>query len=225
MEWPWARVRQATGALPADAAAPPPPLRDIRARGPGPGGRGPKTARIIDPTVPAVALSFVIPLYKSAETIASVVRDIEALEASGFPVERISNPEDPQAGDRFRIESSVKVARHLTLSARELFALYMTRGMLTPLRESALYADLEKVFSQIDALIPKSGREHIDELSAEVGFEPGPRWGLGVTTEILDTILAACSNSQVLEMDYQSTASTERRSVSTPSRLEASSGK
>ena len=141
----------------------------------------------------------------------TVRRDIEALEASGFPVERISNPEDPQAGDRFRIESSVKVARHLTLSARELFALYMTRGMLTPLRESALYADLEKVFRQIDALIPKSGREHIDELSAEVGFEPGPRWGLGVTTEILDTILAACSNSQVLEMDYQSTASTERR--------------
>ena len=33
--------------------------------------------------MPAVALSFVIPLYKSAETIASVVRDIEALEIEG----------------------------------------------------------------------------------------------------------------------------------------------
>ena len=31
----------------------------------------------------AVALSFVIPLYRSAETIAAVVRDIEALEIEG----------------------------------------------------------------------------------------------------------------------------------------------
>ena len=33
--------------------------------------------------MPAVALSFVIPLYKSAETIASVVRDIESLDIPG----------------------------------------------------------------------------------------------------------------------------------------------
>ena len=31
----------------------------------------------------AIALSFVIPLYKSAETIAAVVRDIESLEIEG----------------------------------------------------------------------------------------------------------------------------------------------
>ena len=33
--------------------------------------------------MPAVALSFVMPLYKSAETIAAVVHDIEALEIDG----------------------------------------------------------------------------------------------------------------------------------------------
>ncbi len=141
----------------------------------------------------------------------TVRRDIEALEAAGFPVERVPDREDSQAGDRFRIEASVKVAKHLTLSARELFALYMARGMLTPLKESALFVDLERVFQQIDALIPKSGREHIDELSAELGFEPGPRWGLGVTPDILDTILAACANAQVLRLEYQSPNKSERR--------------
>lgn len=34
-------------------------------------------------TMPAFALSFVIPLYKSAETIAAVIRDIESLEIEG----------------------------------------------------------------------------------------------------------------------------------------------
>jgi predicted DNA-binding transcriptional regulator YafY len=141
----------------------------------------------------------------------TVRRDIEALEAAGFPVERLSNPTDPQAGDLFRIEASVKVAKHLTLSARELFALYMARGMLTPLKDSAFFIDLERVFQQIDALIPKTGREHFEELSTEVGFEPGPRWGLGVTPDILDTILAACTNAQVLRLEYTSPSKPDRR--------------
>jgi predicted DNA-binding transcriptional regulator YafY len=141
----------------------------------------------------------------------TVRRDIEALEASGFPVARMANPEDPQSGDRFRIEASVKVAKHLTLTARELFALYMARGMLAPLKDSAFFVDLERVFNQIDALIPKVGREHMEELSSEVGFEPGPRWGLGVAPDILDTILAACTNAQVLRLEYQSPSKPERR--------------
>src|SRR5207344_2632510 len=38
---------------------------------------------IISPHMPSLALSFVIPLYKSADTIAAVVRDIEALKIDG----------------------------------------------------------------------------------------------------------------------------------------------
>jgi glycosyltransferase involved in cell wall biosynthesis len=38
---------------------------------------------MISPTMSSVALSFVIPLYRSAETIGAVVKDIEALEIEG----------------------------------------------------------------------------------------------------------------------------------------------
>jgi len=140
----------------------------------------------------------------------TIRRDIEALEQAGFPVNRTTNADDATQGDRFSIESSLRVAKHLTLSPRELFALYLSRGMLTPLKETALFQDLEKVFSQIDTLLPQNARNHLDELTQEMKFEPGPRWGLGIDPDLLETVLAACSNQQVLEFDYQSALKGER---------------
>ncbi len=142
----------------------------------------------------------------------TVRRDLEALEAAGFPLDRSQNSQDPQAGDIFTIKSSVRVAKHLTLSARELFALYLTRGMLTPLKETAVFSDLDSVFKQIDSLLSISAREHISELVDEIKFEPGPRWGLGIDPDLLDTMVAACTNNQIVEMEYQAATRPERTS-------------
>ena len=109
----------------------------------------------------------------------TVRRDLEALELAGFPLDRLVNEQDEQSGDIFTIKSSVRVAKHLTLSPKELFALYLTRGMLTPLKETSVFADLESLFKQIDGLLSIQAREHISELVQEIKFEPGPRWGLG----------------------------------------------
>ncbi|NDD92074.1 transcriptional regulator [bacterium] len=141
----------------------------------------------------------------------TIRRDIEALEAAGFPIQRIPDDNEPLSGGRFRIDTTVKVAKHLTLSPRELFALYMGRGMLTPLRDTALFKDLDRVFDQIDTLLPQGAKERLDDLSKEVSFEPGPKWGLGIAPDLLDTVLSACSNSQVLEFDYQSPSKGEKR--------------
>lgn len=140
----------------------------------------------------------------------TVRRDLEAIEQAGFPIDRTPNPNDPQAGDRFSIQSSLRVSKHLTLQPRELFALYLSKGMLTPLKDTAFFGDLEKVFQQIDSLLPKASREHLDELSEEMKFEPGPRWGLGVDPDLLETVIAACTNVQVLDLEYQSALKGER---------------
>lgn len=140
----------------------------------------------------------------------TVRRDIDALEQAGFPVVRKENPEDPQTGERLSILASLKVAKHLSLAPRELFALYLSRGMLTPLKDTAIFQDLEKVFTKIDGLIPENARQHLEELSQEMKFEPGPRWGLGIDPDLLETVLAACANQQILEFVYQSALKGER---------------
>lgn len=140
----------------------------------------------------------------------TVRRDLEALEQAGFPLHRDPNPRDEQAGDLYSIQSSVRVAKHLTLSAKELFALYLTRGMLIPLKETAVFADLDNVFKQIDSLLSIQSREHISELVDEIKFEPGPRWGLGIDPDLLDTMVAACTNNQIVEIEYQAATRPER---------------
>lgn len=141
----------------------------------------------------------------------TVRRDLEALEAAGFPLERETNPKDEGLGDLYSIKNSVRVAKHLTLSSRELFALYLTRGVLTPLKDTAVFGDLEKVFNKIEGLLTIQAREHLSELMDEIKFEPGPKWGLGIDPDLLETILAACSNQQVVELLYQSALKGERR--------------
>lgn len=136
----------------------------------------------------------------------TVYRDLEALSQAGFPL----FPEDGKTDDggtRWVLEKKAKINQYLVLSARELFALYLARGVLVPLKSTPFYEDLESIFQKFEEKLGSKHRQHLQSLSAELKFEPGPQWGLGLNPDILETVRAACSEGHLLSCLYNSTNS------------------
>lgn len=131
----------------------------------------------------------------------TIYRDLEALAKAGFPL----FPEgDDESSQRWRLERKAKVNQYFMLSARELFALYLARGALTPLRETPFYQDLQSIFQKLEEKFGTKQAEYFSSLEQELKFEAGPAWGLGVNPEVLETIRAACSEGHQLECTYYS---------------------
>ena len=64
----------------------------------------------------------------------TVRRDLDGLEASGFPLTRKGS--DEQGGERFCLDSTVRVTEYIVLNTRELLSLYTAKAMLEPLRDT-----------------------------------------------------------------------------------------
>lgn len=136
----------------------------------------------------------------------TVYRDIDALETAGFPVSRDDG--NPQ---RISIDSEVKIDNYLVLSPREILALYLARGALQPLASTPFHDDLEGLFKKIDDKLGAAAREHLTEISEGFRFDPGPRWGLGMDPDVIDTLRAACIERQVVSGVYASVSSQSER--------------
>ncbi|MEK6707099.1 MAG: WYL domain-containing protein [Bdellovibrionota bacterium] len=131
----------------------------------------------------------------------TVYRDLQALESLAFlyPDE---SPGD-EGGARWKIHRTMKVGRTLSLEMRELFALYVAKNVLLPLKETPLYTDLERVFKKIEATLGEKCRDYLGTLSSEVHFEPGPLWGLGIEPDVIDTVQAACEEGHIFSVTYE----------------------
>ncbi len=136
----------------------------------------------------------------------TVYRDLEALSDAGFPLYPVDDIGDESA-TRWVLERSARISQYLVFSAQELFALYLARGMLVPLKDTPLHSDLEGVFQKIADKLGTVNREHFTELSSEIRFDASPNWGLGLNLEVLDAVRAACAEGQVLSVDYESVSS------------------
>jgi predicted DNA-binding transcriptional regulator YafY len=135
----------------------------------------------------------------------TIYRDLEALQAAGFPLNFTGKSDDQAA--RWTLERNMKVGHHLALSSRELLALYLARSILAPLKETPFYEDLASTFAKIEDKIGVKAHSFLQEMASEFRFEPGPQWGLGLKPEIVDTVRAACSERQILSVEYNSVSS------------------
>ena len=133
----------------------------------------------------------------------TLYRDLEALSQAGFPL----YSEGEETTQRWLLQRTTKIGQYLILSPRELVSLYLARGALTPLRDTPFYEDLTRVFNKIKEKLGEKGREYLETLGDEMRFEPGPRWGLGLDPDLLETVRACCAESQVLAVGYRSTRS------------------
>ena len=130
----------------------------------------------------------------------TIYRDLEALSLAGFPL----FPEEgsDENATRWRLERSTRINQYFVLTARELFALFLARGALTPLRDTPFYEDLQSIFKKLEEKLGTKQREYISEMCTEIKFEPGPQWGLGLNPEVLETVRAACAEKQMISCDY-----------------------
>lgn len=132
----------------------------------------------------------------------TVYRDVEAA-TQFFPI--FEKEKTESGGIRYSMESVAKITKYLALHPRELFALYFSRGVLQPLENTPFYTDIQATFQKIDVLLGQRGREYLDELASSLFFEPGPKWGLGLSPDVIETIRAACEERHVLLGVYVST--------------------
>jgi len=140
----------------------------------------------------------------------TIYRDLEGLTQAGLPVFTDRTSKDGGA-EVWRMDRVARVGQYLALTARELFALHLARGSLAPLKETAFFEDLNRVFEKIEARLGGRAVQYLSELKKEFHFDPAPQWGLSVAPDILDTLRAGCSEGQVVEMVYRSIHSgTER---------------
>ena len=139
--------------------------------------------------------------------VRTVYRDLDALRAAGFPLDEKGRTDDN--GTRWTLERTTKVTHYLALNSRELLGLYFARNLLTPLKDTPFYQDLQATFEKITEKLAKTSQTYLDELQSEVVFEPGPRWGLGINPDVVDTIRAACSERQVVKISYKRAGSSQ----------------
>ena len=130
----------------------------------------------------------------------TVYRDIELLKTAGFPLEQKGLNDDN--GSRWTLERNARINNYLVFNARELFALYLAQSMLTPLHDTPFCQDLLGAFKKIEDKLGDKSKQHLDELSKEFHFEPGPRWGLGLNPDVIDTVWRACTEKQTLKVLY-----------------------
>ena len=140
----------------------------------------------------------------------TIYRDLQGIEQAGIPLFQEGEGSDQNA-QRWRMERLTKINQYLVLSARELFALHLARGVLTPLRETPFFNDLEKVFEKIEEKLGSQAVQYVNELREEFRFEPGPKWGLGLDPEVLETVRSACAEGQLVEFTYNSVNSGTKR--------------
>src|SRR5579885_3097757 len=133
----------------------------------------------------------------------TIYRDIQELSQTGFPLTEDEEKTEKNA-TRWKLDRTTKVTDYLIFSSRELLALYLAKEALSPLRDTPFYGDLQLAFSKIEGKLGKRGKEFVHELSHEIRFEPGPKWGVGMDQEVLEALRAACAERQVLEIEYSS---------------------
>jgi predicted DNA-binding transcriptional regulator YafY len=138
----------------------------------------------------------------------SIYRDIESLETSGFPITLV----DPDSKKhRWKLERTVKIGRTLVLSPREVLVLFLSKSAFKPFEHTPFFEDLSSLFMKIEVLLGKNTADYLTEMSDSYKFEAGPKWGLGTTSDVVDTVRACCEEGQILSVEYRSQNSATHR--------------
>ncbi|HSM75201.1 MAG TPA: transcriptional regulator [Desulfobacterales bacterium] len=130
--------------------------------------------------------------------VRTIYRDLEALQVGGFPIYN-----DRRDGrNRWALLETRQDQTPIPLTARELFALYLSKSVLTPLKTTFFYDALESFFNKIRATLKPSQLAHLEAISQtfQTGFEPYRDYG--AHRAALETITAAAIRKHCVRLDY-----------------------
>ena len=139
----------------------------------------------------------------------TVYRDLEAIMAAGFPLSEKGKTDDQ--GTKWVLETQSHLGQPLTLTFSELWSLYFARNALKNLENTPFYENLESTFTKIEEKLGSKAQEYLNEVSAEIKFDEGPKLGSSISDEIIGTIKAGCGEKQLLNIEYASAHSQTKK--------------
>ena len=128
----------------------------------------------------------------------TVYRDLEALEAAGFPL----YTEEENGKNLWFLMDSARNPMPVPFSLPELMALYFGRDTLKVLKGTVFYDALEDLFQKIETTLPPESKKYLKnvEQSLQVGsmpHKPNPK-----IDEIVERIKEAVIKKRVIEIVY-----------------------
>lgn len=141
----------------------------------------------------------------------TVRRDLEALEASHFPL--LTERTDGEV--RWRLLDGFRNVPGLRLSPTELMALVFSRQLLTPLEGTLIAASLNSALTKITAAIPSEASDYVQRLDQWFSVGLGPHKHYRQHRETIDVLSQAIAQRRTVQMRYFSAGrrATGRREV------------
>ena len=128
----------------------------------------------------------------------TVYRDLEALQAAGFPVYT-----DKAAGKN--VWSLLDAAKHsipIPFNLPELMALYFSRGMMGALKDTVFYDSLVSLFDKIKSTLPAEYIEYLGQIEKSLAVRTKPYKQYGQLRSIIDQVSEAAIQKNYVEIDY-----------------------
>ena len=145
---------------------------------------------------------------KNARTVR---RDLEALEAVGFPL--VAERRNGQT--RWRLMEGFRDIPALGFSATELMALLLSRHLMKPLEGTEVAESLNSALSKASAALPPQGHEYVRSMEQIFSVGVGPHKNYRQHKQTIDLISRAIDKRRTAQMRYFSASrdSTGRREV------------
>ena len=133
-------------------------------------------------------------------TTRTVMRDLDHIQAVGFPV-----TEDRDGKEKhWKFVEGYKSDLPVPLSLSELMALYFSRSLLKPLHGTLFHSALESAIAKIRALLPPEGHAFVDQIEGTLTTR-GPAFkDYSRVRGVLEAVTTARLDGQRLEIRYYS---------------------
>ena len=134
----------------------------------------------------------------------TVRRDLEALEAAGFPLinERIDG------AVRWRLMDGIRQAPALSFSPTELMALVISRALLKPLAGTQIQAALESAMTKASSLLPPASLDYVQQVQNLFAVGLGPHKTYRYHRETIDRLTQAIDKHRTVQVRYFSASRT-----------------
>ena len=128
----------------------------------------------------------------------TVYRDLEALQAAGFPVytDRVKGK------TVWSLLNTVRQSIPIPFSLPELMALYFSRGMMAMLKDTHFYDSLVSLFDKIKTTLPRECIEYLGRIENSLAVKSQPYKQFGCLRRMIDQVSEAVIDKKYVEIDY-----------------------
>ena len=128
----------------------------------------------------------------------TVYRDLEALEAAGFPI----YCENENGKNHWYLLESARNPMPVPFSLPELMALYFGSDVLKVLKGTVFHDALESVFKKVKSSIPPESEKYLSRVEKTLHTRPGPYKNYGKFKDNIELINEAVFSGRVIEILY-----------------------